>query len=86
MALIGNSHNTEVKMLVCINGKFIEDTKACVSIYDRGFLYADGIFDTLTIKNGAVLWFADYYARIQSSAAAIFLQLPCIHSKSYGTI
>ncbi len=63
-------------MIICINGKFVSDDKPLVSIYDRAFLYGDGIFDTLTIMNSKVLWFDDYYERLQRSAELTFIKLP----------
>lgn len=63
-------------MIICVNGKFVSDDKPLVSIYDRAFLYGDGIFDTLTIMHGKVLWFDDYYERLQRSAKLTFIKLP----------
>lgn len=63
-------------MIINKNGQLIEDFKACISIYDRIFLYADGVFDTLTVMHGEVLWFDDYFARLEKSAELTFIKLP----------
>jgi len=63
-------------MFVCINGKFVDENEAKVSIYDRGFLYGDGIFETLTIVNGKLFWFDEHYARLEQSAKLIRISLP----------
>ena len=39
-------------MKVFLNGNFIEEEEANISVFDRGFLYGDGVFETLRIYNG----------------------------------
>ncbi len=73
-------------MIICINGKFVSDDKPLVSIYDRAFLYGDGIFDTLTIMNGKVLWFDDYYERLQRSADLTFIKLPFFQAELHDLL
>ena len=35
-----------------VNGRFVPEAKACVSIFDRGFLYGDGVFETMRVYGG----------------------------------
>ncbi len=37
-----------------INGRFIDEAKAKISIFDRGFMYGDGIFETMRSYAGVV--------------------------------
>lgn len=39
-------------MYVFLNGKFIEKTRAKISAFDSGFLYGDGIYETMRFSNG----------------------------------
>lgn len=39
-------------MLVFLNGEFVEEAEAKVSVMDRGFLYGDGVFETLRVYRG----------------------------------
>lgn len=39
-------------MLVFLNGEFVDETEAKVSVMDRGFLYGDGMFETLRAYDG----------------------------------
>ncbi|MBI4007900.1 MAG: branched-chain amino acid aminotransferase, partial [Planctomycetes bacterium] len=37
---------------IYLNGKTVPEKEACISIRDRGFLYGDGIFETIRAYNG----------------------------------
>jgi len=50
-----------------INGKFISESKAKISIYDTGFMYGDGIFETLRGYKGKPFKFGEHLDRLFSS-------------------
>jgi branched-chain amino acid aminotransferase len=59
--------------IVFVNGKFVPEAEASVSVFDHGFLYGGGIFDTAVAWNGRVfklekhldrLWNGLLYARL----------------------
>ena len=50
------------------NGAFIEEDEASVSISDRGFTLADGIFETLRAVGKAPLWLSEHLHRLRVSA------------------
>lgn len=60
-------------MTAFINGKFVEEREANVSVFDRGFLYGDGLFETIRIHNARPFRFSQHFARLQRGAE--FLQL-----------
>jgi len=64
------------KMIVYINGKFISEEKALVSIFDRGFLYGDGAFETMRVYNGKVFKLDEHIKRL----FATLMQLKIKHS------
>lgn len=55
-------------MIVFLNGKFVNAAKARVSIFDPGFLYGDGIFETLRTYNGKIWQMEEHLERLQESA------------------
>jgi branched-chain amino acid aminotransferase len=36
-------------MIVFLNGQFVPEDRATVSVFDRSFLYGDGLFETLRV-------------------------------------
>ena len=42
-------------MLVYLNGRFVPKEEATVSVFDHGFLYGDGIYETMRAYSGQVL-------------------------------
>src|SRR6266542_3164435 len=42
----------KIAMVVFLNGKFVTEARAVVSVNDRGFLYGDGLFETVRVFNG----------------------------------
>lgn len=53
---------------IFLNGKIISDTEGSVSSGDRGFLYGDGIFETLRSYNGKPFKLAEHLERMRCSA------------------
>ncbi len=57
--------------LAFVNGTFVPAAKASISIFDRGFLYGDGIFETLRVYNGKVFRLAQHLWRLRSGVDAL---------------
>ncbi len=53
-------------MYVYMNGEFIPEERACVSPFDRGFLYGDGVFETLRAYNGRLFRLNDHIQRLRA--------------------
>lgn len=62
-------------MWVYLNNQFVEDDQAKVSIFDRGFLFGDGIFETLRIYKGQPLFLDRHLQRLHHSCEALALIL-----------
>ena len=62
--------------IVFINGLFWPQSRAQVSVLDRGFTYGDGLFETLRAYGGVVFRLEDHLDRCFRSARHIFLELP----------
>jgi branched-chain amino acid aminotransferase len=65
---------TEYK--VWLNGKFVPESEARISVYDHGFLYGDGVFEGIRAYNGRIFRLEDHVDRLYESAKAINLEIP----------
>ena len=59
-----------------VNGSFVPLSEAKVSILDRGFLFADGIYEVAAVLDGRLVDNASHLARLQRSVGEIALPLP----------
>lgn len=62
--------------LIYLNGKFVEEEQATVSVFDHGFLYGDGVFEGIRAYDGRVFRLEDHVKRLFDSAQAIMLRIP----------
>ncbi|MDG6965873.1 MAG: branched-chain-amino-acid transaminase [Nitrososphaerota archaeon] len=62
--------------LVYVDGRFVEKSKAVVSVFDHGLLYGDGVFEGIRAYNGSVFRLADHISRLYDSAKVIRLKIP----------
>ena len=63
-------------MFFFLSGSLVPQDQAKVSVLDRGFLYGDGVFETLLAYSGAIFRCDDHIDRLFHSAEAIYLQIP----------
>jgi len=63
-------------MLVYLNGRFVAREQAQVSVFDHGFLYGDGIYETTRAYGGKLFLLKKHLARLKHSADAISLKPP----------
>lgn len=62
--------------IVYLNGAFVEKAKATVSVMDRGFLLADGIYEVIPVYAGKLFRLEEHLDRLQRSLDAIRLEPP----------
>lgn len=66
-----------MKGIVYLNGDFLPANEAKVSVFDRGFLFGDGVYEVVPVVNG-VLIDRDYFLeRLANSTQQIDLRWPC---------
>ena len=58
-----------------VNGEFVPVEEATVSVFDRGFLYGDGVYETLGLHAGRLFRLNDHLERLYQSASLIGLGL-----------
>jgi D-alanine transaminase len=59
-----------------VNGAFVPLSEAKVSVLDRGFLFADGIYEVSAVLDGKLVDNASHLARLERSVGEIQLALP----------
>lgn len=59
-----------------VNGSFVPLSEAKISILDRGFLFADGIYEVSAVLDGKLVDNASHLARLERSVGEIKLPLP----------
>lgn len=61
---------------VWIDGAEVKPAEARVSVFDRGFLYGDSVFETLRTYGGRAFALEEHLERLARSAALVHLRLP----------
>ncbi len=62
-------------MTVYLNGQFIPEAAATVSVFDRGFLYGDGLFETVAVHNGKPFRWKQHLQRLRKGATFVGITL-----------
>jgi D-alanine transaminase len=62
---------------VYVNGEYLPETEAKVSIFDRGFLMADGVYEVTSVLGGKLIDFAGHTARLHRSLNELDMAEPC---------
>ena len=63
-------------MLVFLNGEFVPEETAAVSVLDRGFLYGDGLFETMRVFAGQPFRWLQHMNRLERGAEFLCIRLP----------
>ena len=61
---------------VYVNGEYLPETEARVSIFDRGFLFADGVYEVTSVLDGKLIDFDGHAARLQRSLGELQMANP----------
>jgi D-alanine transaminase len=59
-----------------VNGSYLPEEQATVSIFDRGFLMADGVYEVTSVLGGKILDFPGHAARLQRSLTELEMASP----------
>ena len=59
-----------------VNGAFVPEAEAVVSIFDRGFLFADGVYEVIALVDGRFVDDGPHLDRLDHSMREIELTLP----------
>jgi len=61
---------------VNVNGRVFDQEHASISVFDHGFLYGEGVYETLRTYNGRPFLFDRHMRRLRNSAAMMALGVP----------
>ena len=62
---------------VYVNGSYLPEAEATVSIFDRGFLMADGVYEVTSVLGGKLIDFHGHCARLARSLGELEMAAPC---------
>ncbi len=62
--------------LIYVNGSYVPEGDASISVFDHGFLYGDGVFEGIRAYDGRVFRLEEHIKRLYDSAKAITLEIP----------
>lgn len=62
--------------IVYVNGDYVPEEAAKISIFDRGFLMADGVYEVTAVLEGKLLDFAGHMARLARSLGELQIAAP----------
>jgi branched-chain amino acid aminotransferase len=62
--------------MININGTIFEDSKAKLSINNRGFAYGDAVFETIKVNNNKPVFWEAHYFRLMASMRILRMEIP----------
>src|SRR5215472_11798586 len=71
---------------IYIDGKYLEEANAKISVFDHGLLYGDGIFEGIRAYNGRVFRLKEHIDRLFCSAKSILLEIPISHAEMMAAV
>ena len=61
---------------VYLNGSFLPENEAKISIFDRGFLMSDSVYEVTSVVNRKLIDFAGHFSRLQRSLSELDMATP----------
>ncbi|WP_066637983.1 branched-chain-amino-acid transaminase [Desulfolucanica intricata] len=65
-----------MSLIIYLNGNFVPEEEAVVSVFDHGLLYGDGIFEGIRAYHNRVFKLDEHIKRLYESAKTIMLDIP----------
>ncbi|HLZ54993.1 MAG TPA: aminotransferase class IV [Verrucomicrobiae bacterium] len=63
-------------MTIFLNGRFVSEAEAVIPVNDRGFMYGDGLFETVRVVNGRPFRLAQHLERMTRGADFLKIKPP----------
>lgn len=63
--------------IVHLNGQFLPEQEAKVSIFDRGYVFADGVYEVTAVVDGKLVDYEPHMARLERSLHELSIAWPC---------
>jgi len=71
---------------IYLNGKFVDASRATVSVFDHGLLYGDGVFEGIRSYDGLIFKLREHIDRLFESAHTIMLTIPMTRDQLIGVV
>ncbi len=62
--------------IVYVNGEYLPEGEAKVSVFDRGFLFADGVYEVTSVLDGRLIDFEGHARRLERSLSELDMAAP----------
>ncbi len=66
-----------MERIVYVNGKFVPQAQAVISVFDRGFIFGDGVYEVIPVINGKLVDEDYFFERLNRSLNEISIAWPC---------
>lgn len=63
--------------IVYVNGEYVAEAEAKVSIFDRGYIFGDGVYEVIPVINGKLVDKAYFLERLDRSLGELSITWPC---------
>ncbi len=60
-----------------VNGEYVPESHAKISVFDRGFLFADGVYEVTPVVKGKLVDFGPHMERLDRSLHELHMAWPC---------
>lgn len=65
-----------MSLIIYLDGKYVPEEEAVVSVFDHGLLYGDGVFEGIRAYNNRVFKLSEHLERLYESAHTLALEIP----------
>jgi len=69
--------NTPISGIAYVNGRYVSRRQASVHIEDRGYQFADGVYEVIAVKDGRLIDGELHYDRLDRSLTELQIAAPC---------
>ncbi len=75
--LTSKPESKTMSRIAYVNGSYVPESDARISIFDRGFLFADGVYEVTPIVNGKLVDYDAHMERLERSLIELRMAWPC---------
>ncbi|MGB9904394.1 MAG: branched-chain-amino-acid transaminase [Desulfotomaculales bacterium] len=73
-------------LVIYLNGRYVPEEEAVVSVFDHGLLYGDGVFEGIRAYHNRVFKLKEHIDRLYNSARTIALEIPLAKEEMAGVV
>lgn len=71
---------------IYLNGEYLPEQEARISVFDRGFLFGDGVYEVIPVVAGKLVDEANAVTRLRRSLAEVQIAWPCSEDEYSGIL